>query len=159
NVYDRAEFLASTDERFRPVNLFATADGALGLIDMYRGVIQHRNYVTTFLRKQILGRGLERPTGLGRIWRLVADDKAGGAQAVARPVQSAGTAELVQALGERDGWRRDTAQRLLVLRQDGAAVPLLRQLVRTAPSAPARCSALAALEGLGALDSNDLRAL
>jgi len=32
---------------------------------MYRGIIQHRIYVTTYLRKQIEERGLEQPRGMG----------------------------------------------------------------------------------------------
>jgi glucose/arabinose dehydrogenase len=44
------EFLASTDERFRPVNVAFGPDGALSVVDMYRGVIQHANYVSEHLR-------------------------------------------------------------------------------------------------------------
>jgi hypothetical protein len=41
-AYDRGEFIASTDERFRPVYLSSAADGTLYIVDMYRGIIQHR---------------------------------------------------------------------------------------------------------------------
>jgi len=69
NVYQpqQQEFLASTDERFRPVNLFGGPDGAVYLLDMYRGVIQHKNFVTSYLSRQILGRKLEQPIGLGAV--------------------------------------------------------------------------------------------
>jgi hypothetical protein len=67
NSYADSEFLASTDERFRPVNLANGPDGALYVVDMYRGVIQHRIYVTSYLRQQILDRNLEVPVGMGRI--------------------------------------------------------------------------------------------
>ena len=53
------EFLASTDERFRPVNLTTAPDGALIVTDFYRGIIQHRISLTTYLREQIVKRGLE----------------------------------------------------------------------------------------------------
>ena len=76
-AYDHEEFLASTDERFRPVNLINGPDGALYIVDMYRGIVQHRMFVTSFLRKQIKARGLEKPLGLGRIWRVVPDTKPG----------------------------------------------------------------------------------
>ena len=72
-AYERAEFLASTDERFRPVNLINGPDGALYIVDMYRGIVQHRMFVTSFLRRQIQARGLESPLGLGRIWRVIPD--------------------------------------------------------------------------------------
>ena len=65
NAYDKSEFLASTDERFRPVNLETGPDGALYVVDMYRGIIQHKAYVTTYLRNQILARGLEQPLDQG----------------------------------------------------------------------------------------------
>jgi mono/diheme cytochrome c family protein len=67
---DGREFLTSTDERFRPVSLSLGPDGALYVVDMYRGVIQHKLFVTSFLRKQVESRGLAQPTGLGRIWRV-----------------------------------------------------------------------------------------
>src|SRR5690606_30943439 len=73
NAYgnEQRELLASTDERFRPVNSAIGPDGALYIVDMYRGIIQHRIFVTTYLRNQIIERGLENPIGLGRIWRIV----------------------------------------------------------------------------------------
>src|SRR5688572_36910 len=66
NAYEGTEFLTSRDERFRPVNLFNGPDGALYVVDMYRGILQHRIYVTTFLRQQIVERGLDKGIGLGR---------------------------------------------------------------------------------------------
>ena len=63
----RGEFMASTDERFRPVYLSSAPDGTLYVVDLYRGIIQHRGYITEYLRDQILSRQLEQPTGLGRI--------------------------------------------------------------------------------------------
>ncbi|MES1194996.1 MAG: dehydrogenase, partial [Opitutus sp.] len=72
--YEGTEFIASTDERFRPVNLFNGPDGALYVVDLYRGILQHRLYVTSFLRKQIDERGLAEGRGLGRIWRIVPEN-------------------------------------------------------------------------------------
>ena len=70
-AYARAEFLASTDERFRPVFLSDAPDGTLYIVDMYRGVIQQRADITEYLRDQIMTRKLESPTGLGRIYRVM----------------------------------------------------------------------------------------
>ncbi len=55
------DFLTSTDERFRPVNCCTGPDGALYVVDLYRGVIQHKTYVTPYLRHQVYERGLEQP--------------------------------------------------------------------------------------------------
>src|SRR3954467_6189665 len=70
-AYDRGEFLASTDERFRPVYLTNAPDGTLYIADMYRGIIEHRISVTEYLRDQVVARKLDRPTAYGRIYRVV----------------------------------------------------------------------------------------
>ncbi|MEK9864150.1 MAG: hypothetical protein VW804_13435, partial [Verrucomicrobiota bacterium] len=70
NAYHEMEFLTSSDERFRPVNAFNGPDGTLYIVDFYRGLIQHRIYLTSFLRGQIEDRGLQEPIGLGRIYRV-----------------------------------------------------------------------------------------
>ena len=130
NRYEKAEFLAAVDERFRPVNLTQGPDGAIYVVDMYRGVIQHRNFVTTFLRRQVAERKLEQPTGMGRVWRIAA---AGAARTAPPSLANASADELCAALAHRDGARRDLAQRLLVQRQEVSAVPRLRELVRAHP--------------------------
>ena len=109
----RGEFLASTDERFRPVYLSNAPDGTLYIVDMYRGVIQQRADITEYLRDHIITHKLERPTGLGRIYRVVhettrRDTDAGAVEGT--------PAQLVDTLSHPNGWWRDTAQRLLVER-------------------------------------------
>ena len=153
NCYDGAEFLAAADERFRPVNLTQGPDGALYVVDMRRGVIQHKNFVTTFLRQQIQERKLEQPIGKGRIWRIASK---GASARVDAPLDAATTAQLVAALSERDGARRDLAQQLLVQRQDRSAIDALRALVRQR-QAPSALHAIGVLDGLSALTSDDLR--
>ena len=155
NPHGRAEFLTSTDERFRPVDLTQGPDGALYVVDMYRGVIQHRNFVTTFLRKQVLARGLERPIGLGRIWRVVPE--AGPVPKAAAAPATLDDAALVAELRSPDGARRDLAQRVLVERRAVAVSPALRALVRDAAAPVAsRVHALWTLEGTGALLRDDV---
>jgi mono/diheme cytochrome c family protein len=150
NAHPKSEFLTSTDERFRPVNLFSAADGTLYIADMYRGVIQHLQYQSEYLKNQIRDRGLVEPTGLGRIYRVVH----ASTQRAERPALSAKTpAELVRVLSHANGWYRDTAQRLLVERGDTTVAPALTALVSTAPDARTRLHALATLDGLGALDA------
>ena len=154
NAYTDAELLASTDERFRPVNAYNGPDGAIYIVDLYRGILQHRIYLTSYLRKQIEDRGLDRGLGLGRIYRLVPADAPPARERFARIkyLAAADSAGLVAALGDPNGWTRDTAQRLLVERRTPDAVPLLREAVRQAPQPLARLHALWSLEGLGQLD-------
>ncbi len=155
NGYQDFDFIASTDERFRPVNLMNGPDGALHIVDMYKGIIQHRIYLTTYLRKQIESRNLVDGMGMGRLYRVVPDGVA-----VPRPVfdlAKESAAQLVTRLESHNGWWRDTAQRLLVERRDPAALSLLRALA-VKPSAPAysRLHALWTLEGVDGLDRSTL---
>jgi hypothetical protein len=49
DAYKKGEFLASTDERFRPVALTPAPDGTFYVVDMYRGVSQDGPIQTDFL--------------------------------------------------------------------------------------------------------------
>ena len=149
-AYAKAEFLTSTDERFRPVNLASAPDGTLYVVDMYRGIIQHRDYVSQYLKDHIDKYGLEQPTDRGRIYRVVHESMRPGP----RPALSAATpAQLVQALSHPNGWWRDTAQRLLVERGNTTAVAALVAAAQTAPDWRTRLHALWTLDGLDALEA------
>ena len=115
-AYERGEFLASTDERFRPVYLSNAPDGTLYIVDMYRGIIEHRLSLTVYLRDYIRARALEQPTGFGRIYRVMHDTTRRDSRSTEEALSSASPARLVEALSRANGWTRDTAQRLLVER-------------------------------------------
>ena len=146
-----SEVLATRDEWFRPVNLEIGPDGALYVVDMYRAVIEHPDWMPEELRsRRDLWQGHER----GRIYRVVA---AGRRPARVRPkLSQASAAELVQAARASNGWWRETAARLLYERQDRAAEPLLIELV-SAGTPHGKIAALWALEGLDALTPAILR--
>jgi len=150
------DFIASTDERFRPVNLYTGPDGCLYLIDLYRGVIQHRPYVTTYLRNQILSRGLDKGIGLGRIYRIVSDSKPPGP---APRLSKASATDLVRTLSHPNGWWRDTAQRLLVERKEPSSVDDLKKLATGGGDPVPRLHAIFSLEGMGRLDPQVLASL
>jgi len=150
NAYEGTEFITSTDERFRPVNLVNGPDGALYVADFYRGLIQHRTYVTSYLRAQVESRNLEQPVSLGRIYRIVPDGTPKAAYNTG--LATANTVALVARLSDANGWVRDTAQRLLIERRDSAAAPALRAVITNSPAPLARLHALWTLEGLSALD-------
>jgi mono/diheme cytochrome c family protein/glucose/arabinose dehydrogenase len=149
NGHPRAEFLISTDERFRPVNLYNGPDGALYIVDMYRGILQHRIYMTTFLRNQVLDRGLDRPINLGRIYRVV-HGKARRPNLRREPR----AADLVKRLSDPNGWWRDMAQRLLVEMNTNAPLQAIRNLTGRRANPLARIHALWTLHGLGQLDES-----
>ena len=155
DAYKKGEFLASWDERFRPVNLLGGPDGTMYVVDMYRGVVQDGAFWTDFLRDYIKTRDLELPVKLGRIWRVVHRSMRPGP---APALSKATPAQLVTALSHPNGWWRDTAQRLLVERQATAVVPQLKKLAAQAADWRTRLHALWTLDGLDASDPSLVQA-
>lgn len=152
-AYERGEFLASTDERFRPVYIDNAPDGTLYVADMYRGIIEHRVSITEYLRDQIVARKLEQPTGMGRIYRVVHETTKRNTE---RVLTNASPARLVDTLTHPNGWWRDAAQRIIVERSAtpslrAAVVPAVTKL--TAAAEPrTRLRALWTLDGLDAIE-------
>ena len=156
NAYDRLEFLASTDERFRPVNMYNAPDGTLYLLDMYRGVIQYGAFMTPYLHQYITEHGLDKPIGLGRIFRIVHETT----ERRPRPALSRATnAELATMLSSSNGWYRDMAQQLLVQRGDLGVVAGLEKIALSGREPLGRLHALWTLEGLNRLDDELLETL
>ncbi|MCX6977336.1 MAG: dehydrogenase, partial [Verrucomicrobia bacterium] len=71
SAHTDVDFLVSTDERFRPVQLATGPDGALYIADFHHGILQHKNFLSAYLRDQIAQRNLAQPLHLGRIFRVV----------------------------------------------------------------------------------------
>ncbi len=148
-AYDNAEFLASTDERFRPVFLSNAPDGTLYVVDMYRGNIQDRASTTLYLRDRIIQKKLDAPVDMGRIYRVMHETT----RRDAKPALSKASAtELVQTLSHPNGWYRDTAQRLLVERGSKSVVEPLKRLAATSKDVRTRLHALWTLDGNDSID-------
>lgn len=147
-AYEKSEFLTSSDERFRPVNLYNGPDGMLYVVDFYRGIIQHRTYMTSYLRRQVLSRDLQVPVGLGRIYRIV---PTGTKSRPLRRLSKEPSAAVAALLSHGNGWWRDTAQRVLVERGDLSVVPELVTLAANDASHLGQLHALWTLEGMRAL--------
>lgn len=144
------EFLASTDERFRPVNARVGPDGALYIADMYHGIIEHAIFMVPWVSDQVRERQLETGRDMGRIYRIVREDRPLDRRAP--HLATAGTADLVRHLSHATGWWRLTAQRLLVEQKNPEATPLLQKLALQGESALGRLHALWTLDGIGTLD-------
>jgi putative membrane-bound dehydrogenase-like protein len=141
------EFLASTDNWFRPVWLTIGPEGALYVLDFYREVIETPLSLPDDIKKRL---NLE-SRGRGRIWRIVPD----GFKHPPRVNLAKATAgELVEVLKDANLWRRLTAQRLLIERQDRSAVEALRKLAGDESQPVGRVHALWTLHGLKALDAS-----
>jgi len=142
------EFLTSTEEWFRPVNLTTGPDGALYVVDMYRSIIEDYSAIPRYLQ-QLYIESLIAGADKGRIWRVVYGQP-GKPQRV--DFTKATAAELVNELASPCWWRRRTAQRLLVERGDRGAAPLAVGVARGGRTSQARLHALYTLEGLRALE-------
>jgi len=180
NAYPGSEFLTSEDQLFRPVAIANGPDGTVYIADMYHGIIQERQWSGPggYLRARIEQYQLDKVARHGRIWRLRYDGRPAVPQTATNVGQAAipalqpdfaspalysqSPAQLVTSLAHPNGWRRDMAQRLLVLKQDKSVVPALQQIVRRSGlrddrgdpiSLLGRFHAVWTLEGLGALDA------
>jgi mono/diheme cytochrome c family protein/glucose/arabinose dehydrogenase len=151
-AYANREFLASTDERFRPVTLTNAPDGAMYVLDMYRGIIQHKTYVTPYLRQEINERALTQPLTMGRIYKI----KPKGAAPNSLPVLSRLEDDLIAMLGHPNGWIRDYAQQKLVDQRSNSAPAKLRLVATRTTSELELTHTLWTLEGLGALTEQDI---
>jgi len=149
-VEDGFEFLASTDNWFRPAQFANAPDGTLYVIDHYREIIETIESIPPVILKHL---HIESGVNHGRIWRVAPT----GFNKPAIPrLSKATTADLVKLLEHPNGWHRDTASRLIYQRQDGRAAPLLQKLARDTKSPLAVVHALYALDGLNALEVGDV---
>ena len=159
NAYPGSEFILGTDPLFRPVNM---KTGARRHRVHRRHVPRHHSGSAVDARAaRICARrsssiSSTRSSSHGRIWRLRFDG-AGSWHAAGRPagesrrsrrcrrsqpdltqprMLSETPAQLVAHLTHPNGWWRDMAQRLLVLKQDKSVVPALQTMARRPPTPP-----------------------
>ncbi len=154
-----SEFLGSRDNWFRPTRLATGPDGTLWVADMYRMVIEHPEWIPEAWQERLnLYAGNDR----GRIYRVYRSDEAeSGSRPLAIPdLTQLPDMDLVLQLRSSNGWRRDTAELLLVQRESITpnAESALRRLLRE-PDAPARLHALCVLDQRGLLTSGELELL
>ena len=155
DVYKQQDWLASADMNFRPVNTYTGPDGCFYIVDMYHGIIQESEWTPphSYLGKIIAEKELYKNRGMGRIYRVVHDDFKPDR---VRPRMLEETSDkLLAYLDHPNGWWRDNAQQLIIVRNDQSVVPMLKQIsrgeqtsIKQKPGALARIHALWTLEGL-----------
>jgi mono/diheme cytochrome c family protein/glucose/arabinose dehydrogenase len=151
-AYHDKEFLASNDERFRPVNLYIGSDGALYVIDMYRGIIQHKTYLTPYLAGEAMARGLETPLNCGRIYRVTH-----GGITLTTPVFNSGNNDsLLSYLNSSNQWLRETAHNFIFDKHLTSLSPALHKMLKTDDNLIGKINAMWVLEGLNELHNSDL---
>ena len=150
----KLDFIASKDRWFRPVMVRTGPDGALWVVDMYRYMIEHPQWLPKKGQDELrpyFRHGQQH----GRIYRVFPAEA--GPRKWPR-LQGSAPEELVSYLEHPNGWVRDTAQQLLVEARGGKALEGLRRLARSSKVALGRLHALCTLEGLGQLDVPTLEA-
>lgn len=178
NAFPKSEFIRSTDAYFRPVWTENGPDGGLYIADMYRGIIQEKEWFPTSVTPELRRRYVEdyrknklelwveryeriKRWGMlkvyrhGRIYRLLPED---AKPTIAPRMLDETPEQLVRHLANPSGWWRDMAQALIVSRGDKSAVPALARMAASHESPNARIHALWALQGLGALTKESVLA-
>lgn len=150
NPYEKSigEFITSSDGNFRPVNTYTGPDGCLYIVDMYRGIIQEKSFMTPYLKQEILKYEYDKNIGRGRIYRV----KREGFSSGQKPnLLDAKPKYLVDSLKHPNGWWRDTAQSIIVNRHLVQLVPDLEEILISDTDPLARLHALWTLQGLSHL--------
>ena len=127
-LLEKKEFLASKDPWFRPVNFYVGPDGALYVVDYYRQLIEHPEWMSDEVNKS---GALYNGSTKGRIYRVTkkGSDPMDWMKSVRLSEKSSD--ELVKLLSHENGWFRKTAQRLLFQRGDKKVASALSDLVRS----------------------------
>src|SRR4029079_2144674 len=121
-------------------------DGAMYVVDMYRQIIEHPHWMPEELQKRPNMRaGIDK----GRLYRVVPANYRW--QALPKFSQMP-SESLVAELASPNAWRRETAARLLLERQDKSVAPRLREMAARSGSSVGRIRAVWLMEGLGAGD-------
>ncbi len=142
-----SEFLASTDNWFRPVQARTGPDGALYIVDMYRFLIEHPRWIPAERLAQL---DVRAGANMGRIYRV----RPSRADAKLRPVRDLtklSAADLATAIDSPNGTERDRVHVELLHRDDVASAQTLVKIAAEATLPRVRVQALAALDGIGAL--------
>jgi putative membrane-bound dehydrogenase-like protein len=146
-----SEFLASTDNWCRPVQVRTGPDGAIYVVDMYRYVIEHPRWISP---ERLAHLDVRAGDDKGRIYRIYRENAP--PRKVPR-IDGLNAAQLAELLESPSGTLRDQVQMRLAERKDATAVPILERLARTSHRPETRMQALCALEGMGALTASQVR--
>ena len=147
------EFLASTDAKFRPVNTYIGPDGALYIVDYYRQIIEHPEW----MGEEVVNSGaLYNDTDKGRIYRVTPSNAPPADWTKGLALGDATNDQLVEKLSNPNIWWRLNAQRLLVDRGNKEVVPALIEMTNNPTSSMGRLHALWTLEGMGELKAEQV---
>ncbi|TLV03834.1 PVC-type heme-binding CxxCH protein [Dyadobacter luticola] len=147
-VFQNKEFLASTDAWFRPVNMYIGPDGALYVVDYYRQIIEHPEWMADDVVKSgQLYNGMDK----GRIYRISPKGTAKASWAKDLKAANWTNAFLLEKLADKNIWWRRNAQRLLIDVNDKNNIAGLEKMVLEDKNPLGRLHAMYTLEGMNAL--------
>lgn len=147
---EKCEFVASNDIWFRPVQFANGPDGCLYVIDMYREVIEHPASIPPMIKKHLdLTSGRDR----GRIWRI----EPPGFKYTAPPrLDRMEPEDVFQELASTNGWRRETAARIISEEHDDSLALVYYSYIRSSESIHKQLYSLYLMHDLDLLGELDL---
>ncbi len=144
------EFLASTDNWFRPVEIRTGPDGGLWVVDMYRFLVEHPRWIQP---GRLSGIDSRAGSNRGRIYRVL---PIGKKPRLIPDLTRLSGKYLAKALESPNGTLRELAHQQIRWTEDQTAARELRRLARSGGQSQTRVQSLAALEGLGSLTKRDM---
>ncbi len=153
-IYHQKEFLASRDAWFRPCQFYIGPDGALYVLDYYRQIIEHPEWMSDEVNKS---GALYNGSRQGRIYRITPTGTPPMDWCGKLNLDSMDIGQLVVLLDHKNNWWRRQAQRLLLAKKDTAPAALIRKALLDGKfSAVGTVHGLWSLQGLKLLVPEDL---
>ncbi|MDH5382819.1 MAG: dehydrogenase, partial [Cyclobacteriaceae bacterium] len=152
-MFQQEEFLASEDPLFRPVNFYVGPDGALYVLDYYRKIIEHPEWMS----EEVISSGdLYKGTNQGRIYRISPKGAKKPDFMGKKLLDNTNIEQLIENLSSDNKWFRINAQRLLVENKSANATALLRKKIANTDDSLGSLHALWVLEGTNQLKEADI---
>lgn len=143
----KSEFLASTDNWSRPVQVTTGPDGALWVVDMYRFVVEHPRWITPDRYYKIDDRAGD---NMGRIYRIYPKTKS--PRAIPN-LKKMATVELAKMMGSPNGPVRDLVQQELPRRTSAEWIPVLQRIASESTLPQCRIQSVYLLGQFGSLEN------
>ncbi len=149
-AHQEAEYFASTDTWFRPVDLAAGPDTSVFVVDMSRAVIEHPDFMPPELKSRPDQRDGD---DLGRIWQVAANG------AWPSPQKLDSSDQAIQWLDSKSPWQRQMASQFFLESQDDDQAILGAMVLDESSLPQGRARAAQCLHRRGALTDPQLRTL
>lgn len=155
-VWQEKEFLASTDEGFRPVTLKNGPDGSIYIVDMHRGMIGHHAYLSPYLKEKTKITRIDTIVDFGRILKIQQKD---APESSLKDFDTYTGLGLVSLLSHKNGWIRDRAQHSLIYKNLVNVIDAVKEVALDSSKPLAQIHALYVMEGWNALSFDFLAEL